>query len=156
MNQVETFRRNVVSQALSLPFATEASWVTGKWDKLRMYIDQAPPRTGEFNVGIGRALLALADNQTEQFARILEDLRSFEIRSLSSTNTASLQECHSSMLRFHVLTELEAISGVQNDEDLDKPRLMASLNQRLNVLGPFLSDKQYILGLRRAAMHLSK
>ena len=130
--------------------------MTGKWKKLRNFVDQSPPWMRDFNVGIGRALLTLTDNRTDLFATILENLRSFEIRSLSPTNTASLQECHESMLRFHVLAELEAISGVRTAGAVDKPKLMKSLDQRLDVLGPFLSDKQYILGLRRATMQLSK
>ena len=109
-----------------------------------------------FNVGIGRALLALSDNETGQFAKVIDNLRSFEVRRLSTTNTASLQQCHESILRFHVLAELEAISGAQEAADVDKLNLINSLNRRLDVLGPLFSDKQYILGLRRAAMQLSK
>ncbi|KAL9130247.1 MAG: hypothetical protein Q9217_001540 [Psora testacea] len=156
LNQIETFPHSAPSHALSLPFATEASWVTGKWEKLRSYVDQSPLWMRDFNVGIGRALLALSDRQVDKFAAILGNLRSFEVRSLSTTNTASLQECHESMLKFHVLAELEAISGAPDAGNVDKQNLTKSLNQRLDVLGPFLSDKQYILGLRRAAMQLSR
>ena len=60
------------------------------------------------------------------------------------------------MLQFHVLTEIETISGTRNKENVDNISLLKSLNQRLNVLGAFLSDKQYILGLRRATMQVSK
>lgn len=109
----------------------------------------------DFNIGIGKALLALSDADFGRFHVMLDQLRHINARSLSATNTTSLQICHSAMLRFHAITEVEAISGVLSDE-LEKPALLSSLNKRLDVLGAFLSDKQYLLGLRRATMQLSK
>lgn len=111
---------------------------------------------GAFNVGIGRALLALSEDKLEQFSNILNSLRQITAKGLSTTNTTSLQDCHESLLKFHVLTEIETISGVRSGDMADKRSLTASMSQRLDVLGPFLSDKQYILGLRRATMQLSK
>lgn len=108
-----------------------------------------------FNTGIGKALLALSDADFGRFNAILDQLRRVNARSLSATNTTSLQICHSAMLRFHAITEVEAISGVLPDE-FEKTALLSSLNKRLDVLGAFLSDKQYLLGLRRATMQLSK
>ena len=60
------------------------------------------------------------------------------------------------MLRLHVLAELDAINELKDWSAPGKTRLMTTLTQRLSVLGPFLADKQYILGLRRAAMLLCK
>lgn len=141
---------------LSLPFAVESSWVTGKWAKLRQYLTPIPDTFGmDFNIGIGKALLALSDADFGRFNILLDQLRRLNARSLSATNTMSLQICHSAMLRFHAVTEVEAISGVLPDE-CEKPALLSSLNKRLDVLGAFLSDKQYLLGLRRATMQLSK
>ena len=157
LNQIEGFQPSQASNQLSLPFAVEASWVTGKWAKLRKYLTQSNLALGgEFNVGVGRALLALSQDETERFMNILDTLRQNIAKSLSTTNTTSLQSCHDPMLQFHVLTEMEAISGVRTKDDVEKPGLVRSLNQRLDVLGAFLSDKQYTLGLRRATMQVSK
>ena len=109
----------------------------------------------DFNTGIGKALLALSDADFGRFNVMLDQLRRVNARSLSATNTTSLQICHSVMLRFHAITEVEAISGVLPDE-FEKTALLSSLNKRLDVLGAFLSDKQYLLGLRRATMQLSR
>ena len=109
----------------------------------------------DFNVGVGRALLALLGGKTEEFSRILDSIRRQTTSGLSVTNTTSLQGCHQSLLRFHVLTEMEMISGVQSRPDGEKNSLLACLGQRMDVLGPFHSDKQYLLGLRRAVMQLS-
>lgn len=156
---MDSLNQTPASRFLSLPYAAEASWVTGKWHKLQSYVSQYPAKDSNFNVGVGQALLALDNKQPETFCAVLERLRTLTAQSLSSTNTASLQECHEPMLNFHVLAEIEAISGASGIERLDKSdksHLIKSLDQRLDVLGPFFSDKQYILGLRRATMHLSR
>lgn len=157
LNQIEGFQPSQASNQLSLPFAVEASWVTGKWAKLKKYLTE--PRLtpgGDFNVGVGTALLALSQDETDHFCDILDRLRQNIAKSLSATNAVSLQSCHDAMLQFHVLTEIEVISGIRNKGDMERSSLVKSLNQRLDVLGAFLSDKQYILGLRRATMQVSK
>ena len=155
MNQVDSFQKSEATIALSLPFAVEASWVTGKWDKLKGYLSVSTEASdGDFNVGIGRALLALAEDNTGQFSSVLEQLRRNTIRGLSATNTASLQGCHDSLLKLHALAEIEIISGAREMDKSKKSSLMSSMDHRLDVLGPFVSDKQYLLGLRRAAMQL--
>ena len=141
----------------SLPFAAEAAWVTGKWSKLRTYINMySGSITGSFNVGIGSALLALFEGHDDQFLITVDALRQSLAKSLSTSNTGSLQACHDAMLKLHALTEVELISGVRSAKDTDLPRLIVTLNHRLDVLGAFTSDKQYLLGLRRAAMQLSR
>ncbi len=131
--------------------------MTGKWAKLKKYLTESRLTLGgDFNVGVGSALLALSQDETDNFSDILDRLRQNTAKSLSATNAVSLQSCHDAMLQFHVLTEIEVISGIRNKEDMERSSLVKSLNQRLDVLGAFLSDKQYILGLRRATMQVSK
>ena len=60
------------------------------------------------------------------------------------------------MLRLHILTETEMISGFGQTANFSRPSLLTTLDRRLDILGPFSSDKQYLLGLRRAAIQLSK
>ena len=157
LNQIEGFQNSKASNALSLPFAAEACWVTGKWEKLRDCLPSLTEISGrDFNVGVGRALLALSDSRLDQFSEILDHLRQTTIKGLSATNTSSLQGCHDSMLKFHVLAEMEMISGIREVGQAKKSSLRTSLALRLDALGPFFSDKQYILGLRRAAMQLAR
>lgn len=157
LNQIEGFQSAPASAQLSLPFAVEASWVTGKWVKLKKYLPESSLTVGgDFNVGVGRALLALSQDETHRFSNILDRLRQNIAKGLSTTNIMSLQSCHDAMLQFHVLTEMEIISGVRSKDNAEKANLMRSLSQRLDILGAFLSDKQYTLGLRRATMQVSK
>ena len=111
---------------------------------------------GDFNIGIGRALLALSEENRSRFSSALDQLRLNTVRGLSTTNITSLQGCHDSLLKFHALAELEMIGGAEEMHISKKSSLLSLLDQRLDVLGPFVSDKQYLLGLRRAAMQLCK
>ncbi|KAI4170794.1 MAG: hypothetical protein LQ343_004683 [Gyalolechia ehrenbergii] len=157
LNQIDSFNISSVSSSSPLPFACEASWVTGKWSKLEKYLAHAPASlNGNFNIGVGRALLALAKNEKENFVKILDDVRRRTAKRLSATNTVSLQACHDVLLKLHALTEIEAIGRGPKHGSLDRPTMVASLNQRLDLLGAFSSGKQYLLGLRRAAMQLSR
>ncbi|CAO1598571.1 serine/threonine-protein kinase M1 [Xanthoria calcicola] len=158
LNQIDGFESTSAKSPITLPFACEAAWVTGKWNKLEEYVGHASEQmTGNFNIGIGQALLALARNEKENFIQILGDVRRRTARTLSATNTASLQACHSILLRFHALTEIEAIGGARTyDGSVDKSALTVSLDQRLDLLGAFNSDKQFLLGLRRAVMQSSR
>ena len=131
--------------------------MTGKWDKLEEYFDKATNSlNANFNIGVSRALLALGKEPRNVFTTYLDDVRRSTAKSLSATNTTSLQACHDVLLRLHALRDIEAIGSTQGLDPPRKRALAASLDQRLELLGPFISDKQYILGLRRAAMQLSK
>lgn len=140
-----------------LPFATEASWATGRWSALEKYVSMAPPGIGEdFNVSIGHALLSLHEKDTERFRSTIRTLREHIACSLSPSTTSSLKSCHDSMLKFHVLVELEMIAGTDSAGDIERIQILESLNRRLEVIGAYLNDKQYLLGIRRAAMQLSR
>ena len=157
VNQIEGLQQSKATAALCLPFAVESCWVTGNWIKLRKYINSLGGSTvGDFNIGIGSVLLALLDGHDDIFLEKLETLRRNLAKSLSTTNTMSLQVCHDVMLRLHVLTEVELISGVGPAKEIDLPTLMTILGPRLSVLGAFLPEKQYLLGLRRAALQLTR
>ncbi|KAL8809103.1 MAG: hypothetical protein Q9200_003724 [Gallowayella weberi] len=156
LNQIDGLKQIPTQFPIALPFACEASWVTGKWDRLEEYLGYASEElNGNFNVGVGRALLELAKNQKDAFIKILDDVRRRTAKSLSTTNTASLQACHEILLKLHALTEIEIIGGTRKHRLIDKLSLAVTLEQRLDLLGAFNSDKQFLLGLRRAAMQLS-
>jgi len=74
--------------------------------------------------------------------------------SMSYATTASLRASHDLMLRCHVLSDLEMIVDKPVTEDGTGQPILAALDRRLEVLGAYVSDKQYLLGVRRAAMEL--
>ena len=140
-----------------LPFAAEASWITGKFDLLATFVGQNNTTDrSSFSVDLGRILLELSSQESTTTTELLDHLRQSTARSLSRSNTSSLQNCHESMLKFHALADLEAIHNHSQSTNPNKSALFMSLNKRINVLGPFNADKQYLLGIRRAAMQRLK
>ncbi|QSZ36964.1 hypothetical protein DSL72_009056, partial [Monilinia vaccinii-corymbosi] len=139
-----------------LPFATEASWATGRWAALEKYTSIAGRNLEEdFNVSIGKALLALHQHHSATFISTIAELREQITCSLSKATTSSIGSCHDPMLKLHVLTELEMIAGVDRADPMPREELLESLDRRLETIGGYLNDKQYLLGIRRAAMQLS-
>jgi len=140
-----------------LSFAVEASWVTGKWDKMHNYLKLcARKTTADFNIGIGLALDAFRQGERQQFGKLIDGLRLSVAKALTTNSVTSLQSCHDSMLKLHALTEVESVilAGAAHKKPDSCTDLRNSLDRRLDVLGGYLSDKQYLLGLRRAAMEL--
>ena len=109
-----------------------------------------------FNIGVASALIALLEGRSFDFLAQLGRLQHEEAKKLSPSNTINLQSCHETMLKLHVLTEMDIISGVCHLPDIEKSKLLMLLDQRLAAVGAFFVHKQYILGLRRASMELSK
>jgi serine/threonine-protein kinase ATR len=137
----------------ALHFAAEAAWMTGKWNTLDGFLRSAiSANSTDFNVGVGKAILALQQGDEVVFARTIASLRENLVQSLSASSTASLAAAHPVTLKLHALYELEqmAVRGGNAGNSL-----MESMDRRLDIVGAFTDDKQYLLGLRRAVMYFS-
>lgn len=135
-----------------LPYAVESAWVSGRWKKLATYVAASNPHSGNFNVGIAKLLLSIYDGNSDHFGSLLEEVYQYAAGSFSANSIGSLQSSHDTMLKLHVLTDLRQISEASSE---DKAEVLASLQSRLNILGSYVGDKQYLLGVRRAAMQIS-
>jgi serine/threonine-protein kinase ATR len=133
--------------------------MTGKWEKMHNYLELcAQKNTADFNIGVGLALDAFRRGQRWQFRDIIDGLRLSVSKFLTANSVTSLQSCHDSILKLHALTEIESVALVGTDackNPEERSDLRESLDRRLDVLGGYISDKQYLLGLRRAAMELT-
>jgi serine/threonine-protein kinase ATR len=109
----------------------------------------------DFNAGVARSLIALRDGNIDLFGSEISELRSLISRSFSPATTISLSSAHSHMLRLHVLYEMEILSGFSH-QGLRVENILHRLDRRLNIIGSFTEDKQYILGIRRAVLEQSK
>ncbi|KAF2761422.1 hypothetical protein EJ05DRAFT_449694 [Pseudovirgaria hyperparasitica] len=161
LNYVESFSNSSsVLPSRALPFAAEAAWVTGKWDRLEKALARVPEdvslSTQDFNMGVGKALLALRKGNEDNFKSTLSAVQEGITRSLTASSTSSLHACHVQLLKLHLLYEIDAISGCGNSQLKSREAVLPVLNQRLEIIGAYTSDKQYVLGARRAAMQLSK
>lgn len=145
--------------ASTLPFAAEAAWSAGKWDQLERLLGSLSSdatSSADFNVGVGRALLSLRKGMILDFQTIISNLRETLAKDLSPSMTASVQASHGHLVRLHALYEIETISGTNTQTKHDRNAIIDSLDRRLDIIGAYTSDKQYLLGVRRAAMTLSR
>ncbi|ORX98750.1 hypothetical protein BCR34DRAFT_142938 [Clohesyomyces aquaticus] len=159
VNYVDGFHASNSFSPNTLSFAAEAAWSTGKWEQLERILaspsEQPTQSSLDFNVGVGRALLALRRRSGDEFKQIIDAVRETVSKGLSPTTTASLHACHDQLVKLHILYEVEAISGMSSETSHDRGILLDNLDRRLDILGAYTSDKQYLLGVRRAVMQLS-
>lgn len=110
--------------------------------------------TTDFNIGVASAFNAFRQGNVAAFQDAIDGLRLGISKSLTVNSVTSLQSCHDSILKLHALTEMESICNFRT-QDCSHSDVCDTLDRRLDVLGGYLSDKQYLLGLRRATMELS-
>jgi len=132
-----------------IPYAAEAAWVSSKWDKLHSYLKDAPK--GDFNVGIGSALLASKQGNEADTLSILDELYRMAAVELTPNSIVSLHACHDTTLKAHVIHDLYHLTKASKDE---RRTVLDNLAKRLDIVGSYTGDKQYVLGARRAMMHI--
>ncbi|KAI2611792.1 phosphatidyl inositol 3-kinase [Hypoxylon sp. NC1633] len=159
LNYVEGIEKHTAVATINriVPYAVEASWATGRWQTMEKFINKyRGDRTENFNVSIAQALLHLQKGWTKAFVDEMRTLRERVNSSMTFSVTSSLQACHEPLLKCHVLTDLELIAGINNDGSQHPQEIVKTLNRRLEVLGSYVNDKQYVLSIRRAAMELMR
>ncbi|KAL2883978.1 serine/threonine-protein kinase M1 [Colletotrichum sp. CLE4] len=135
------------------------AWATRRWDTLNKYTSRFHGSPLEdFNVSIAKLFNALQQRGggSDTFPEMLQSMREKIASAMTHAATSSLQACHDLRLRCHVLADLEIIAGTQVSEGDAHQEVLTMLNRRLEVLGAYVGDKQYLLGIRRAAMELSR
>ncbi|CAH0039431.1 unnamed protein product [Clonostachys solani] len=158
LNHVEGIRANSSSDNRIMPFAVEAAWVTGRWESLDKFTNRFQgSKLHDFNMSIAYLFDSLhAGRGTEHYTEILREIRESVSSSLNASATTSLRTAHEQLLRSHVLTDIEMIITAGNQSEPEHRKLLSLLDNRLNMIGAYSNDKQYLLGVRRAAMMLTK
>ncbi|USW55643.1 Putative phosphatidylinositol 3-/4-kinase, catalytic domain, FATC domain, UME [Septoria linicola] len=147
----ESNENQTVVKAL-LPLAAEACWMTEDFNGLKRKLLIRPEELQtDFNLCIGQVLASTSETSKDMLSDQIRSLRISITEGLSMASTDSLQTCHSELMKLHVLYEIEALSNV---EPADASRMVRAFDKRLNAVGAYLQDKQYILGTRRAVMQL--
>ncbi|KAK4547636.1 hypothetical protein LTR36_000593 [Oleoguttula mirabilis] len=130
--------------------AIEAQWMTGDMDGLAARVKAIKPSgSHNFDIGIGRLLVATAAVDHQSLSAQLSALRTSIAKSMTETGTNSLQACHGELMQLHALYEIEAING---SDEQQVARFFETSTKRLAALGSYTADKQYLVGLRRAIM----
>ncbi|KAM0208328.1 hypothetical protein ACHAQD_005950 [Fusarium lateritium] len=158
LNHIEGMHTNASTDNKIMPYAVEAAWVTGRWESLSKFAKRFHGDIIEdFNVSIATVFVKLmAKNEPVELSSIMNDIRVKISSSMNVASTSSLQACHDLLLKSHVLTDLEIIVGTKPGYDVARQKTMALLDRRLEVIGAYMNDKQYLLGIRRAAMELRR
>ncbi|KAL7620953.1 serine/threonine-protein kinase M1 [Parahypoxylon ruwenzoriense] len=159
LNYVEGIEKHTAVTTINriVPYAVEASWATSRWKTMEKFIKKYQGNhTENFNVSIAQALLYLKKGWTKDFVEEMKTLRDRVNSSMNFSVTSSLQACHEPMLKCHILTDLELIAGINNDGTHHPQEILKTLNRRLEVLGSYVNDKQYVLSIRRAAMEVTQ
>ncbi|KAF9871571.1 hypothetical protein CkaCkLH20_10982 [Colletotrichum karsti] len=159
LNYVEGMHTDPSMENKIVPYAVEAAWATRRWEALSKYSGRFHGSPLEdFNVSVAQLFSSLQQGGVEgsSFPQMLQSMREKIASAMTYSATSSLQACHDLRLRCHVLTDLEIIAGAQVADDEARQEVLTMLNRRLEVLGAYVNDKQYLLGIRRAAMELSR
>ncbi|KAF1947946.1 hypothetical protein EJ02DRAFT_429695 [Clathrospora elynae] len=160
LNYVDSFHATNLMSTSTLPFAAEAAWSAGKWEQLERLLGACTTSDTkafvDFNVGVGQALLALRRRKGTEFQEVIAKLREALATTLSPSITSSIKASHDHLVKLHALYEIEAISGMNTPVVPDRETIIENLDRRLDIIGAYTSDKQYLLGVRRAAMTLSR
>jgi len=131
------------------PYAMEAAWATNKWDWLSSYL----PKNGgsDFASHIAEIMLAINEKDDTKISDLIEEQYRTIASEFTPNTIASLHAGHDTLLKLHVLKDLEVMTSATTD---DRISLLETLGGRLDVLGSNVGDKEYLLGIRRAVMSL--
>ncbi|OAA55658.1 Protein kinase-like domain protein [Cordyceps fumosorosea ARSEF 2679] len=158
LNHVESMFTDTSSDTKIMPYAVEAAWVTGRWESLGKFIERFQgDLTQDFNMSLASVLSSLHKKTDHaNLTRTIQGMRDKIAAGMTTSATASLQAAHDSLLKCHVLADLEVVINLKSDREDDRKQALSLLDNRLDVIGAYFHDKQYILGIRRAAMELTR
>ncbi|KAF8246273.1 hypothetical protein K440DRAFT_655242 [Wilcoxina mikolae CBS 423.85] len=149
--------RSSESHTRLLPFAVEASWVSGNWDALDRYLSTSNERTDStYDIRMGYTLSELRKHNMEAFLKRLDSAREGVTSMMTESATGNIRQCHHFLVQLHALSEVQSISEALQCEEIDLAGLTQTFKSRLNLMGTYSTDKQYILAVRRAALQLSR
>jgi serine/threonine-protein kinase ATR len=139
-----------------MPFAVEAAWVTRRWESLSKFLRQyGGDPSQDFNIAVAGLFESVRKQAPPQeVAAALQSMREKVASALNTSSTASLQAAHDLMLKCHAVADLELILEARTGDEEAHKEVISLLEGRLDIIGAYFNDKQYLLGLRRAAMEL--
>ncbi|KAF5605879.1 uvsb pi-3 kinase [Fusarium pseudocircinatum] len=158
LNHIEGMHTDASTDNKIMPYAVEAAWVTGRWESLTKFAQRfRGDPIEDFNISIATLFEKLrAKDKPEELIKIMKDIRVKISSSMNAASTSSLQACHDLLLKSHVLTDVEIIIGTKAGDEIARQTTAALLERRLEIIGAYMNDKQYLLGIRRATMELTR
>lgn len=138
-----------------MPFAVEAAWVTGRWEMLAKFTDRFEGNSiQDFNMSLASLFKSLHRKASAgDVSTVIQQMRDKIATGMTTSSTGSLQAAHENLLKCHILTDLDILVHMPSGESQHK-KTLSLLDGRLEIIGAYYPDKQYLLGIRRAAMEL--
>ncbi|KAK3744393.1 hypothetical protein QZH41_012155, partial [Actinostola sp. cb2023] len=140
-------------------FRVEAAWRLGQWDSLANFLKMERGRS-DWNIGVGRVLLAAKEKDEDSFNRQLRIVRSQQMGPLSaaSMQSGAYQRGYEYIARLHILRELEsclscALQGASTTDD-SRLDMVEGWKARLQITQKSFRTREQILNLRRAVLNL--
>jgi serine/threonine-protein kinase ATR len=139
------------SLATLLPSAIEACYMTGDSASLTRHLKITPESMADdFNVGIGYAIQSNNLTDPDSLMERVTSMRKSITTGMSAANGSSLHGCHAELRRLHILSEIEMLKDGTKETQKSMARIFERFEKRLSAVGSYISDKQSILGIRRA------
>ncbi|XP_033634079.1 serine/threonine-protein kinase ATR-like [Asterias rubens] len=147
-------------------YRVEACWKLAKWDTLETHLKTETSNTKDWNIGLGKILLAAKQKNEEQFERQLRNVRSALMGPLSaaSMESGSYQRGYEYITRLHMLRDLErgvrCLGGLRSsanpDDQTSRSELLTNWEARLDMTQSSFRAQQPILCLQRIILRLSE
>lgn len=144
-------------------FRVEGACILGDWAEVETRTQRSQARSSEHS--IGRALLAMRQDDADVFAKVLHQARQDLGKPLVAAGKTSYPSVYGSVLHLHMLQELEMIRSYAKAQDGDRvgaltrayvsdtaSDLNRSLASRLNATLPSFRTQEPLLSLRRTAI----
>jgi serine/threonine-protein kinase ATR len=144
-NNITTIPQNQLVQLK--PYAIESAWASAQFVELERLLQN--DHSEDFTSSIGRALLHCNRGDLDAAFRALDQISCAVAQELTPNAITSLENCHESLRKTHVVEDLRLLMSTEADSKLPN---LETLRKRLDILGSNVRDKQYILLIRRAAM----
>lgn len=139
-----------------LSITSEAAWTTRNIDALTMMLEKTGSyESSDFNINLGTAMIAASKHNMPAFIDIIRQTRIGIAKTMSQSATTSLQACHDQLVKLHALYDVETVACAPDSKGPQNITIEQLMNDRLNVLGSLISEKQYLLAIRRATMLVS-
>jgi serine/threonine-protein kinase ATR len=139
------------SLATLLPSAVEACYMTGDLASLsRQLRVTSESMADDVNIGIGHAIEANNLRNPDRLMQYVTSMRKTITTGMSAASGSSLHGCHTELRRLHILSEIEALNHGTVATQQSMATLFETFEKRLGAVGSYISDKQSILGIRRA------
>ena len=126
--------------------------MTSKWQKMKEYVLACESTDPDYFTELSRFFDAIQKSDEPSAMSLLHDLVQHTTSRLDASSTISIHSARDTILKLTSISEVRSVIAANAQ---DRHERLSILNKRLNVIGSYDHDKQFILGIRRAAMGLN-